>query len=230
MGNVINFAAVVNARRVAAAQAERAEAIKRSEDAERAEIARTLGGTLGAHIIADVVTEMRAQERKDRYVPAYCDPANEVRGAKYDATRDLRPAELAARIRADIKAAKLPAGVKVSVRLHTYSGGYSIDVKITALPEGFPVMSPKAASWRKQFGPHKDYPFYWCEATSDELRALIDQLKSIHDSYNRDNSDSMTDYFDTRFYGDVHLDCQLQRERIAAEVAASPGTYWHDDN
>ena len=51
--------------------------------------------------------------------PAYSDPNNEFRGAKYDATRDLPLTEVCRRIRQDIKDAIadgcLPA-LKVSVR------------------------------------------------------------------------------------------------------------------
>jgi hypothetical protein len=51
------------------------------------------------------------------FVPAYCDPANERRGAKY--SERLSTKEIAARVRAEVKHAQkaglLPVGVKVSV-------------------------------------------------------------------------------------------------------------------
>lgn len=228
MSNVINFAAVVNARRAAAKidLNEKAKAARLEQ--ERQDIADRLGGTDGAQIIADVVMDLKAKEREasaPKYMPAYCDPNNETRGAKHDATKGMRVVDVAKRVREDIKALKLVKGIKVSVR----SDYNSIDIRVTGLPSDFPVMSEKAASWRKQFGDRADYPFAWVEARSDELRALLDSLKAIHGAYNRDNSDSSVDYFDTRYYGTADLDWQVQREHEAREVAASPGTYWAED-
>jgi hypothetical protein len=229
MSNVINFTAVLNARR-AGAEAAKFEAAKVARiEAERKDIANSLGGTAGAHIIADVVMDLKAKDRALRPMPAYCDPANEFRGSKYEATKGLRLADIAARMRADIKALGLAKGVKVSVRTRTYTGGGAIDIYVTALPESFKVMSDKAASWRKQFGERADYPFYWQEAQSEELQGLLAKLKGVHTSYNRDNSDSMTDYFDTRYYGSAEIEWQVRRDREAAEIAANPGTYWADD-
>ncbi|MDR2857526.1 MAG: hypothetical protein LBV50_06735 [Novosphingobium sp.] len=169
-----------------------------------------------------------------RPMPAYCDPANEKRGDKYEATRTLGPAEISKRIRADIKAAReagtIPAGVKTSVRLDTYSGGWAIDVKITALPEGFAVLSEKYASWVKQFGEHRLPPMAHADTCSDEVRALTTTLQEIVGDYNRDNSDAMSDYYDCRFHGSVGVDYDLSRNLRAAEIAASPGKYWADDS
>lgn len=227
MTNIIDFAAALNARRAAAQQAAIDAAAARRAAEEREQIAQTLGGGIGAQIIADVVAELRQEKRTDLR-PAYCDPSNEVRGSKYEATRDLRHTEIAQRIRADIKAAGLPAGVKVSVRCASFSGGCSIDVRVTALPADMPVLSAKAASWRKQY-PRKDYPFAYAEAVSDEVAELLEKIQRIHAAYNRDNSDSMTDYADVRFYGDVMLHWELQRDLEARDVAASDGAYWTED-
>lgn len=230
---LIDFAATLNTRRAGAEIAKREETKAARIEAERREIADALGGTAGAHIIADVVTDLKAKEdaASIKYVPAYCDPTNDVRGSKYDATRGLYGADLAARIRQDIKdaikAGMLPAGLKVSTKTHSYAGGYSIDCRITALPAGFKVMSEPGASWRKQFG-DKSFPGAWRDAQSDELRDLLAKLGAIHGAYNRDNSDSMVDYFDRRYYGSAELDWQVRRDHEAREVEASAGTYWHE--
>lgn len=177
---------------------------------------------------AKVRDEIEA-ENAPKFMPAYCDPENERRGAKHDATRHLSRAEIAKRMRADIKALALPKGFKVSVRTSEYSGGGSIDIRVTAAPAGFRYYSEAAASWHKQFpGREHRMPMAWRDAQSDELRALLDKLGAIHGSYNRDNSDSMTDYFDVRYYGGAEIDWQLARDLQRADVAASPGTYWHE--
>lgn len=237
MSNVIDFAAVLNNRRAAAQIAERETAKAARIEKERAEIAETLGGTIGAQIIADVVTDLRAKDEAasaPKFMPAYCDPENEKRGSKYDATRGLSSADIAARIRNDIKAeqkaGRIAKGFKISTRKHSYSGGYSIDVTITAVPEGFRYYSEKAASWNKQF-PNAAYriPLSRDDQHGPEYLAIIEQLRRLHGAYNRDNSDSMVDYFDTRFYGDVSLDWQLRDRLAKAEIAASPGDVWADN-
>jgi hypothetical protein len=232
MSNVISMTAWKNDRRAAAEIERREDARFDRYVAERQSIADSLGGTEGAQIIADVVMNLQMQDKAasaPKYTPAYSDPANEQRGSKYDATRDLRNPEIAKRIRADIKALGLN-GVKVSVTTKSYSGGGSIDVKITALPHDFKVMSEKAASWRKQFGDNRDGPFHWADGRSTELSELLAKLTAIHGSYNRDNSDTMVDYFDVRYYGSVDLDWQLRREHEAREIAANAGTYWAENS
>lgn len=232
MSNVIDFAAAVNARRASTIIVARETAAAVRAEQERRDIAKKLGGTIGAEIIASVVMDLKAKDREGaapKFMPAYCDPSNEVRGSKYEATKGITRKETAARIRQDIKALNLDKAIKISVRTSSYSGGGAIDVEITSLPQDFRVMSEKGASWRKQFGDTKDGPFHWSDAQSDEIKALIDTLKRIHSSYNRDNSDSMVDYFDRRFYGDVSLDWQVRREHEAREIAASPGNYWAAD-
>lgn len=34
---------------------------------------------------------------------------------------------------------------------------------------------------------------------------MYDTLNELHDAHNRDGSDTMTDYFDVKFYGQVQL-------------------------
>lgn len=237
MGEIINFAAVLHNRRVAAeldkrnaAQAERIANDKRA-------MADQLGGTIGAAIVADVTIDLRERERErealSRPTPAYCDPDNEQRGAKYEATRGMGTREIAARIRADVKAAQksglIPPGVKVSVRMDRFAGGSSIDVHVTALPAGFRILSDAAASWCKQF-PARDWqiPLPVSEQHAPEYLALKETLQRIHSAYNRNNSDSMTDYFDVRYYGDAGYDWQVTDPLRKAEIAAARDDYWGD--
>lgn len=232
MSTVINFSAYRNNLRAEAQAAEREAAKAARREKERQSLAEALGGTIGAQIVADVVTDLREREQATRPVPAYCDPSNEVRGSKYEATRNLSPREVTARIRQDIKAAQkrgeIRDDVKTSVRLHSYSGGWSVDVRVTALPVDFRITSAAYASWVKQFGPHKLAPMAHTDTRSPEYRDLVDRLEAIRAAYNRDNSDAMTDYFDVRYYGSTSIDWTIAHALEAAEIEASAGDYWHE--
>tara|TARA_B100000749_G_C18424901_1_gene465155 strand:+ start:176 stop:889 length:714 start_codon:yes stop_codon:yes gene_type:complete len=231
---IIDFGATLDARRSAQTKASAEQARAEAQEKRKSDLAERLGGSIAAHIVAEVVTDVEQrqieQARADRFVPAYCDPENEKRGTKHDATRNLDISEIAKRMRADIKALQLGSGIKTSVRIQRYSGGQSIDIRITALPSGFAILSDQAASWRKQFPQRAhDCPGSLTDQRSAEFHSLMTRLERIHGAYNRDNSDSMTDYFDVRYYGSVSLDWQLRRDLEAAQVDANPGTYWAED-
>ncbi|MBX9813357.1 MAG: hypothetical protein K2X76_01500 [Sphingomonas sp.] len=234
MSNVINFAGWRDRRRADAEQARIDEARAERLELKTARVIDRVEAAYGHPIpsaakalIAEKVEQIEA-ERAPKFMPAYCDPANERRGAKHDATRDLSRVDIAKRMRADIKALQLTKAYKISVRTESYAGGGSIDIRVMAVPEGFRYLSPKAASWRKQFpGLEHRCPMPWEECQSEDWRSLRDKLRAIHGAYNRDNSDSMTDYFDVRYYGDVELDYRLARELERAEIEASPGDVWH---
>jgi hypothetical protein len=228
VGEIINFAAAVNARlvsaKIAAAEQAAAERLQLRRATIRDEFADA--GRSGA-IMADVVADVLEAEEKAAapgWMPAYCDPSNESRGSKYAATRDLSCKDIAARIRADIKdaikAGRLPAGLKVRCWMPHYG---CIEVRVTELPDGFPVLNPKFALWcREHDRPDGDsYDSHWAHAwrdtRSDEVNALLDALGAIHAAYNRDNSDSQSDYFDVRYYGRAEIDGAVTRERARAE-------------
>jgi ribosomal protein L9 len=231
MQNVVSLAAFKNARRAQAVEQEHAAAKAKRLADEAAAIAAELGNSPGAQMLGSVIAELGAAERAKnaahQYMPAYCDPHNEVRGAKY--RRDMGCKEIAVRMRQDVKDAiargALPKGLKVSIR----SDHNSIDLRVVALPEGFRVMSDKAASWAKQFPARRwDYPGDAIDQQSPELRVLMDALRQIHGAYNRDNSDSMVDYFDVNYYGYPELDWALRDARQEAEINAAAGDYWLD--
>ncbi|WP_267396185.1 MULTISPECIES: hypothetical protein [unclassified Sphingomonas] len=228
MGDVINFAAILQARRVAAAvDAQQAAAAKRANDRrtelhDRAERAGAgLAGRIMAEAMANVADANEERERASRYMPAYCDPANESRGSKYEATRNLPLTEVAKRMRADIKAAQvagtLAVGLKVSVRVAHHT---AIDVRVTAAPNGFAFHNPAALHHEHETRNGPWSPFHR-ERYSPEWKAAKDALEAIHRSYNRDNSDSMTDYFDVRFYGDVGIWWELERPTRERELATA---------
>lgn len=153
------------------------------------------------------------------FSPRYCDPTNEIRGSNYGTTQRLDIADIAKMVRADIKAAKkagkLPKkGLKTSVRIGRYSGGQSLDITVKTVP--FQVLNPEWLVWEAS-----DEGQYGCgpaglDRYTSKAQKTLDLLKGILQSYNRDNSDSMSDYFDVRFYGDVRFDSDLTRAERAA--------------
>ena len=238
MGELINFAAVLDARRAAAKVTAVQEAIEKRSTERRTLLRQSaidagagLAGEIIAEALANIEDEQDARDRQTRFMPAYCDPENERRGSKHEATRNLDITEIAKRMRADIKALQLDKAYKFSVTVQRFSGGQSLDIKVKAVPPGFCYYSEKAASWCKQFpdSVHR-MPMAWQDAQSPELSELIGKLGAIHASYNRDNSDSMSDYFDVRFYGDASIDWQLADSLKKADIAAARDDYWHPDS
>lgn len=135
-------------------------------------------------------------------LPATARRAHTV-GNLYEATRDLDVAEIAKRVRRDIKAAKivgdLPTDAKTSVRIRRYSMGQSIDVYVT-LPRPARVPSTDRRSSRHgeiEFGRPVEY------TVTVEAANISATVRGILEAYNYDDSDTMTDYFDRRFYADV---------------------------
>lgn len=224
MSNIINFQAALNARRAAAIA-------QRPTIADRYEIQASLFDA-AAQLVADERISNHLREDAEtarqsaaahRPMPAYCDPANETRGAKYEATQRLDVAEIAKRMRKDIAEAiasgTLPTGIKVAVNIRRFSGGCAIDMRVRALPTGMDLHSADWLRWNRDF-PEAGY--HLCpirECWSPEAAAALERLKAIHSSYNRDNSDSMSDYFDVNYYGQAEFDWQLRSNAKAAELA-----------
>jgi hypothetical protein len=131
------------------------------------------------------------------HIPAYCDPANEVRGAAYDRNLDVK--EIAKRMRQAIKD-EVP-GVKVRVRIQRYSGGQAIDVSLDAGPFNCEPLIPMQ-EWYEQ-NDIQGIRRPWKENYGPEMVEAMAKIKEIHGRWNRDNSDSMSDYFDVNYYGSI---------------------------
>jgi DNA repair protein RadC len=132
-------------------------------------------------------------------------------GSKYEETKKLSTVDVAKRIRADIKAAGLPAGVKISVRVRRCTYTSAIDVEVTAVPEGFSILNV-ARVREERANPHslineRDLPRY-----APEMIALLATLKGIWAAYNYNRSDLQSDVFDVRYYGDVRVDWEIERD------------------
>jgi hypothetical protein len=132
-----------------------------------------------------------------RHVPAYCDPTNEVRGDLYDRRLDVK--EIAKRMRQVIKA-ELP-GVKVSVQIDRFSGGCSIDATLKEAPFNTEPLVPMQEWHDAQDRDGLRRP--WRENFEPAMVQTMAKLKEIHGRWNRDNSDSMSDYFDVNYYGSI---------------------------
>jgi hypothetical protein len=135
-------------------------------------------------------------------------------GSKYDGK--LSTKEIAAKIRGDIKAAKaagrIPAELKVSVRTDYYSMGCSIDLMVTRVPAGFRIKNPGYDA-RGPGGHSRPW-------LTREAFAVEQELEAIHQAYNHDGSDSMTDHYDVNYAGSVGWAWELtQAERLADEAA-----------
>lgn len=133
------------------------------------------------------------QSRK--FVPAYCDPNNETRGACYD--RNLSVKEIAKLMRQAIKT-ELP-GVKVSVRMDGYN---CIRMSLVEAPGVNCEPLIPYEDWYKQQD-QTGFRRPWKENYTPEMNELMAKLKDIHGRWNRDNSDPMSDYFDVNYYGSV---------------------------
>jgi hypothetical protein len=145
-------------------------------------------------------------------------------GSRYEETRGESRTAIAARIRADIKAlvksGKLPKG-KYSVRTRSYAGGGSIDVSISDLAVSR-VMNPAREEYLAA-NPHANWATLPAEAVphySPAVMSVHAAIEAIHDSYNYNNSDSMTDYFDVRYYGSVTIDYGWFADRKESELRA----------
>lgn len=111
-----------------------------------------------------------------------------AKGPKYIGRRPNK--EVAVDIRRDLKSAvergELPQGLKFSVKMD--ARGSAIRVRVAG------VQNPRI---RDDLGR---------DVTSPEAKAIYDKVDAITNAYNRDNSDSQTDYFDTDYYGFVSID------------------------
>jgi len=126
---------------------------------------------------------------------------NNFRGSKYGTVTGT--VWIAKAVRADIKQAIidgiLPKGLKASVRSERFAGGSSIDLRIVEVPEGTVVMNPA-------------YPAHGEGRYSADVEKWLETLRQILLAYNRDNSDSSIDYFDTNFYYAVRVGSNLEEK------------------
>lgn len=144
--------------------------------------------------------------------------ARNVTGSNYQATRHLDLAQVAKLIRADIKEARadpgspVPPDAKIRVRIERYSMGQSIDVTLDAMPDTWTYVAPGT-------GPDYGNVYPTNGGYSGQCQAAIDAVRGIVESYNRDNSEPMTDYSDVKFFGWVDVRDERSQRFEAARKA-----------
>lgn len=145
-------------------------------------------------------------------------PYERVHGAKYDS--NLTTPDIAKRIRQDVKDAvstgNLPSDADISVTSERFAGGSAINIRLSNWPGAtVPQDDSKCTGTFDQGG--IAYPSHcengrhdWrCAAAahpSEEAVRVQAALQSIHESYNFDASEMMTDYFSVNYYGQVKVD------------------------
>lgn len=157
----------------------------------------------------------RAEKQGEQVAGGYRD--HRVYGEKYDKVRNLGVVEIAKFMRADIKLAlkvakattepgalatfdafaTIPESIKITVRTRHHT---SIDIVVRNIPDEW-GWTEETDNWgRKRAVP------------APALKALAQELKTIHRAYNYDGSDISTDYFDVNYYGGV---CSEHGRRLA---------------
>lgn len=119
-------------------------------------------------------------------------------GENYHRSMDI--ADIAKAVRKELKA-KHP-GWKFSVTVRRYSMGQSCDVRLTAVPAFVTVRNPE---WKGDgtYAELMDCHARGITRYTREVNEVVKSAEAILQSYNRNNSDSQTDYFDVNFYGSV---------------------------
>ena len=116
-------------------------------------------------------------------------------GSRYDSS--LRTADISARIKVYTKE-RYPE-YKFSVRTELFSMGSAIHVRLVSGP--VPALAPDCErSYISTMSEIRNYP-----GITDEVRAVMADVIDYANSYNYDDSDSMFDYFDTRFYLHIYI-------------------------
>lgn len=139
-------------------------------------------------------------------------------GNKYEDTKNLDIKEIAKMIRKDIKKA-LP-NLKTSVKISRYSMGQSIDVEIKNAD--FNPINEQYV--RDMYSADGEY-LYNNDTTASRFSVIgettLNAVNQIVQAYNYDNSDSMTDYFDVRFYGQVNYCSDFRQTQTQALLRAA---------
>lgn len=124
----------------------------------------------------------------------------DITGSNYEATKNLSENDLIKLIRKELRAA---TDKKVSLRKRR--GGYTTSFYVTVSWGDDSYLNPEYVKccedrdYDRLYG--RDVP-----RLTPEADALYDKLNSIIQSYNRDRSDPMTDYFDVAFYSHLSIE------------------------
>lgn len=120
-------------------------------------------------------------------------------GIKHESRRDIT--DVAKLVRQDLKATFGKAW-KFSVKISRFSMGQSLDVEIKAAP---------CCLYRRGAGP-MGQTYNMTKA----CELAIETIDGILDSYNRQDIDLQTDYFNVDFYGNAQVNYKLRQRQLAA--------------
>ena len=131
-----------------------------------------------------------------------------VKGSKYERTRHMPIKDIAKMIKGEIQD-KYPY-IKVGVGTKSFTGGREVNVTIKSYPNAF--MIRRVIYPEMEHLPEDKIPSYaWGWQYTPDAKKVVDGIKAIMDSYNYNDSDIQTDYFDVSFYGDVEFDWDLRK-------------------
>jgi hypothetical protein len=125
-----------------------------------------------------------------------------VTGRRYHETQGLSLPEIAQRMRADVAQLRtdqgLPEHAVIAVRTDQKgTGSGSIHITVSGLRDAEVWRTPGVTE-------HTGREAHWGGLTPLG-RQITDALEQIHSAYNYDNSDTMADYWDVRYFGSVHI-------------------------
>ena len=126
----------------------------------------------------------------------------ESNGSKYEITKDLDITDLSKMIKSELKE-KYP-DCKFNIKCERFSMGQSINVSIVDI--NFNPFTKEALENIKNNVDIINYNN--AEKYNEKYVSFIYDVKKITEQYNYDNSDSVTDYSDVRYYTNVHFDCE----------------------
>lgn len=141
-----------------------------------------------------VITDEERQETASSYRRHFY-TANGWEGSRYDG--NLSTTDISARVR--VYAKERYKDYKFSVRTEYYSGGSSIYIKLVSGP----VPAFKEDAPRPYVSTMSDISEKF--GLTSEVFAVVSDVVAYCNSFNYDDSDSMTDYFDTNFYLHINV-------------------------
>jgi len=128
-------------------------------------------------------------------------------GTNYEKARGLTIVEIAKLVRKDIKTyikENNLKGLKVSVTTEKYSGCRSLNAEIVKVPSNYGAITNeylRATQWLQDYSNS-----YGVERYTPEFNQVIDDIKKIIESYNREDIDIQSDYFNVSYYSRVSID------------------------
>ena len=124
----------------------------------------------------------------------------------------LDATEVAARVRAELKRAQaanyLPAGVTFSVTRDKYSGGQSVNVVVRGIPDSDRLDPVEKNQWNEPI-------------ECPEALELVNRVDSITNAWNRQDTDSSSDYYNVAYSSRVSIETDRGREFREAEAEAA---------